>query len=309
MSSHRPRRTLRQMVAVAAVIVIGALTAVLAAWPNEEPEAAVPVQYLPAAGFQSGSFTPQADLAGTVTIKALAPFGGSGSNHVCDRELLIHFLTSRPDRLRAWARVHAIKPTVRAVARYIRSLRPATLVAPTRVTNYSYVNGHAVAFQAILGVGTAVLVDDQGAVRVRCRCGNPLQDPAPTIDEQCDGCPANQRLPNAWRLAGSYYALHPSPPPVKGEEPANEKPGRKVTVRMIRVTPHYILEESEVGPDGKTHVRKIRFPKPPEPKVVTKTRTVYVPRTITVERPVTVYRTITVPRTVIVYRTVRKDEG
>ena len=79
--------------------------------------------------------------------------------------------------MRAWAEVLGIPPNIRAVARYIRKLKPVTLTRDTQVTNHSFEGGRAVAFQAILQAGTAVLVDKYGEPVVRCRCGNPLTTP------------------------------------------------------------------------------------------------------------------------------------
>src|SRR6266511_2448363 len=108
-------------------------------------------------------FTDPVDTSGPKRVKVgSGPFGGTGSDRVCDRNLLIRSLRKRPDRLREWARVAGIKPTYRAVARYIAKLHPVTLTRDTRVTNHSFVNGRAVPFQAILQAGTAVLVDKYG---------------------------------------------------------------------------------------------------------------------------------------------------
>jgi hypothetical protein len=123
------------------------------------------------------------------------PFGGTGSDLVCDRELLIRSLVARPERLREWARVLDVSPTARDVARYIRKLRPVTLTRDTRVTNHSFVGGQAVAFQSILQAGTAVLVDRDGVPVARCRCGNPLLKPIFIAQADCFGCPADYRPP------------------------------------------------------------------------------------------------------------------
>jgi hypothetical protein len=312
-------RTPLGVVAIAlAVLVAGAAVGWIVGDSGKTAEAASRVQFLPAAAIQSNSFTPAADIRGPVTIEGSGPFGGSGSNFVCDRERLIEFLAARPDRLEAWARVVAIEPTLEAVTRYIRSLKAATLVAPTRVTNHSYVNGSAVAFQAILGPGTAVLVDDDGAIRARCRCGNPLLDPVLSSAESCEGCPPSYR-PSAWQMASVYYALHPSPPPVPGEEPPRTaSTDGSTTVHVIRTIERgYVLEEEYVDDEGRKRTRTITVPKPPEPpkpktRVVTKTRT----RTVTVESPpqtvfvpeiqtVTVTQTVPQVQTITVYR----DEG
>ena len=56
------------------------------------------------------------------------PFGGSGSNRVCDRDKLIRFLRRNPERMREWARVLGVRPTFRAVKKYIAKLHPVTEV-------------------------------------------------------------------------------------------------------------------------------------------------------------------------------------
>jgi hypothetical protein len=121
------------------------------------------------------------------------PFGGSGSNTVCDREKLISYLRDHPDRLRAWAGVLGIDPD--GYETYIRGLRPATLSRDARFTNHSFANGRAIARQSILPAGTAVLMDADGKVVVRCRCGNPLLPPRPVPSGTCRGCPRNYALP------------------------------------------------------------------------------------------------------------------
>src|SRR4051794_35009937 len=57
--------------------------------------------------------------SGSGTGDSQQPFGGSGSNKVCDRDKLIRFLHAHPDRMREWARVLGVHPTFRAVKKYI----------------------------------------------------------------------------------------------------------------------------------------------------------------------------------------------
>ena len=123
------------------------------------------------------------------------PFGGTGSDLVCDRDLLITSLKARPDRLVEWARVGGVDPTIKAVGTYISKLHPVTLTRDTRVTNHSFVNGRAVAYQAILAAGTAVLVDNFGNPVVRCRCGNPLLKPVFIPSAVCFDCPPRYQPP------------------------------------------------------------------------------------------------------------------
>jgi uncharacterized membrane protein YgcG len=172
------------------------------------------------------------------------PFGGSGSDLVCDRDLLIKSLKARPERLVEWARVLGIEPTIKAVGTYITKLHPVTLTRDTRVTNHSFVDGRAVGFQGILAAGTAVLVDDYGNPVVRCRCGNPLLKPLYIPSAVCYGCPPRYEPPPAcpyseeityrrrWypgryysnaeydeifirRFRSSCYAAYPDPPIVR----------------------------------------------------------------------------------------------
>src|SRR5919201_4851817 len=110
-------------------------------------------------------FTPAADVTGPKTVAvqpsappAHGPYGGSGSDLVCDRDTLIRYLEANPDRMRAWAGVFGINPSFKSVEKYIAGLHPVTLTRDTQVTNHGFVNGQATSFQSILEAGTAVLV-------------------------------------------------------------------------------------------------------------------------------------------------------
>ena len=177
-------------------------------------------------------FTKRTDVSGPDKVKVgSGPFGGTGSDLVCDRDLLISSLRARPDRLRAWARIVGIEPTVGAVTRYIRTLRPYTLTRDTRVTNHSFVDGRAVAFQSILQAGTAVLVDKDGKPVARCRCGNPLLEPIFIEEAKCIYCPANYTPPPPCSDYADCYRRYPHPPPVviyarprREREPERDRP-------------------------------------------------------------------------------------
>jgi hypothetical protein len=141
-------------------------------------------------------FTKKADIRGPKKVDVgSGPYGGTGSDLVCDRELLIRSLRARPDRMEEWARVLDVEPDISAVASYIRSLKAVTLSRDTRVTNHSFEGGEAVAYQAILQAGTAVLVDETGLPVARCRCGNPLLKPIFIRTAKCFGCPPNYHPP------------------------------------------------------------------------------------------------------------------
>ena len=140
-------------------------------------------------------FTPPADVEGSTTVEAEQPFGGSGSNRVCDRDKLIKFLEENPERMAEWARVLGIEPRIGVVKKYVAKLHPVTLTRDTQVTNHAFTDGRAVPFQAILQAGTAVLVDEYGVPVVRCYCGNPLGPALFTPEAECTGCPANYEPP------------------------------------------------------------------------------------------------------------------
>src|SRR6185503_9091519 len=62
-------------------------------------------------------FTPPAYVASSETVEVQQPFGGSGSNRVCDRDKLIKFLKANPDRMAEWARVLGLEPRISVVAK------------------------------------------------------------------------------------------------------------------------------------------------------------------------------------------------
>ena len=121
-----------------------------------------------------------ADSAAVESISGAAPglYGGTGKEAVCDPAALVAFLKHNPDKAAAFASVVGIRP--KQIPDYVAGLTPVLLREDTRVTNHGFVDGQANGFDAVLEAGTAVLVDDRGVPRVRCACGNPLSEPAPT---------------------------------------------------------------------------------------------------------------------------------
>src|SRR3954467_3814582 len=89
----------------------------------------------------AGRTAAAAPARGPARAGAGGPYGGSGSDKVCDRDLLIRFLRQNPDRMRAWAGVLGIDPSYKSVSRYIAKLHPVTLTRDTQVTNHSFGNG------------------------------------------------------------------------------------------------------------------------------------------------------------------------
>jgi hypothetical protein len=248
-------RRVRLYVAIAALVVVAVGVGLFLALSGEDKASAQTVTFQKPTETGADPFTVPADVHRKAKVDVgSGPFGGSGSDLVCDRELLIRSLRARPDRMREWARVLGVEPDIRSVARYIRKLRAVTLTQDTRVTNHTFVDGHAVALQSILQAGTAVLVDRYGVPVTRCRCGNPLLKPVYIATAQCIGCPAHYRPPRTCvyvdfsRLyrdyngdeflrvyrrrdfANSCYLPYPKPPTVRGARPPTTRtPGTSPT--------------------------------------------------------------------------------
>ncbi|MEU9478894.1 DUF6777 domain-containing protein, partial [Streptomyces sp. NPDC048191] len=105
-------------------------------------------------------------------------YGGTARVAGCDVERQIGYLMADRARSVAFARVVGVPASY--LAGYLHGLTPVVLRADTRVTTHGYRGGRAVGYQAVLQAGTAVLVDNRGAPRMRCACGNPLAVPGPT---------------------------------------------------------------------------------------------------------------------------------
>ena len=146
------------------------------------------------------SFAPSFDLATyevteddeslSGTVDSSAPglyrgrtYGGTGNN-ICDVEKMIEFLTYYEDRGRAWAEIQGID--FENLAEYLRALTPVFVTQDINVHMYGFKDGAAYGYDAVIGAGTALLIDDQGIPRARCACGNPLLPPTtddtPTSD-------------------------------------------------------------------------------------------------------------------------------
>ncbi|MFJ4525873.1 DUF6777 domain-containing protein [Streptomyces sp. NPDC088810] len=122
----------------------------------------------------------EAPLRAARTLSGATPGLYRGSPRVagCDVERHIRRLTADEAKADVFAGVAGV--TRAALPGYLRGLTPVVLGADTRVTNHAYRAREASRYQAVLQAGTAVLVDNRGVPRVRCACGNPLDEPAPT---------------------------------------------------------------------------------------------------------------------------------
>ncbi|MFD7169668.1 DUF6777 domain-containing protein [Streptomyces violascens] len=188
--------TLRRIAAAAAVLSVGAFAAgcgggaigadseqdlnlqpIAAAGPDPftKSTAESTATPTPAAPPGTGGRTPTPGTLSPSTVSGATPglYGGTQSVASCDVEKQIRFLGGDQAKNRAFADAAGVDPG--SVAGFLRGLTPVVLRVDTRVTNHGFRDGSATSFQSVLQAGTAVLVDDHGAPRVRCACGNPLK--------------------------------------------------------------------------------------------------------------------------------------
>lgn len=121
---------------------------------------------------------PQNITRGAVDGTARGLYGGSLDNASCNGGAILSFLQQNPAKAAAWSGALSIQ--LSELESYITSLTAVTLLDDTWVTNHGFRAGVANAFQSVLQAGTAVLVDQRGVPRVRCECGNPLTEAAPS---------------------------------------------------------------------------------------------------------------------------------
>lgn len=271
----RPKITLGRVALVGAVLAAAvAIVVVLAGGGDSGESGTAGEAELQTVSFQEPKdpgpdpFTKPADVDSDEEVDLPAsgsggqqPFGGSGSNRVCDRDKLIRFLRRNPAAMREWARVLGVEPTFRAVRRYIAKLHPVTLTRDTQVTNHAYRNGRAVPFQAILQAGTAVLVDEYGTPVVRCFCGNPLKPAVYVPTAKCNGCPPDYKPPKQckYRRRGSYDETY------YRRDYYSNGDYDEVFIRRSRRGPYKDCYEPYPDPPVVTIVDVFRAP-PPEPE-------------------------------------------
>jgi uncharacterized protein DUF6777 len=120
---------------------------------------------------------PTTDSADTQTTSgdAMALYAGTLGDPGAHPARLIMDLQGDPAKAGAWARV--ADTSTANIGRYVSALTPVLLRQDTRVTDFSWQDGQAVAHQAVLQAGTSVLVDNRGQPRVRTVSGSPLADP------------------------------------------------------------------------------------------------------------------------------------
>ncbi|MGQ4388455.1 DUF6777 domain-containing protein [Streptomyces sp. SAS_270] len=168
-------------------------------------------------------------------------YGGTQSVGSCDVERQIRFLTADRAKAHAFAEASGISPA--AVPGFLRGLTSVVLRADTRVTNHGFRDGRATSFQSVLQTGTAVLVDNRGAPRVRCACGNPLKVPG-----ALRGNPGTQGHPWSGYRPAQVIVVIPAPKVI-------------VNITIINIVDHTWIER-QIGDDGH---RDVVVPQPDLP--------------------------------------------
>lgn len=146
---------------------------VVATNPVESPADVAPTD----ADQPTGPATNEEILAATFVGTEPGLYGGTGNEQSCNRQALVAFLETTPDKAAAWAGVQGIE--VADIREFVNGLTTAQLLVDTRVTNHGFTDGKAYSLQSVLQAGTAVMLDAEGIPRVKCGCGNPLAKPIP----------------------------------------------------------------------------------------------------------------------------------
>jgi actin-like ATPase involved in cell morphogenesis len=169
---------------VGTLLVIIAATAVVVAplWTAEQVhrEAVTSLgaqpPFIPSNGSPGEPQAPVPTVVNTSTVTGDTPglYGGT-RDAACDARAIRSYLEANPDKAGAWATVLGLSAA--EIGPFLESLTPLTLRTDTAITNHGFEGGRATPFQSVLQAGTAVLVDPGGLPRVRCYCGNPLNEP------------------------------------------------------------------------------------------------------------------------------------
>ena len=164
-------------------------------------------------------------LAGRL-VRAFEPglYSGTHDRPPCDVEVLAELVADggQADAAAIDAWFTALGDDIRENQRgdYVDDLTPVRLRFDTRATSHRLENGEAVAYQALLQAGTAVLVDESGMLRVRCSGGHPLGEPEPSPD--LDGDAAFDVDELAENPHDAWDGLDPARAVVVGASPAQD---------------------------------------------------------------------------------------
>ncbi|MEW2635332.1 DUF6777 domain-containing protein [Streptomyces sp. NPDC048389] len=125
---------------------------------------------------------PKSPSGGGVTLRTMSGatpglYAGTQEVAACDVARQAGLLAAKKEKARAFAEAAGVDPS--GIGAFLRGLTPVVLRTDVRVTGHGFHDGSAVARQSVLQAGTAILVDQYGAPRVRCASGTPLKPPVP----------------------------------------------------------------------------------------------------------------------------------
>ena len=189
---------------------VNAFAPSIATSPDEALMAFVESGGVPVSGDDTADTPTDTDAPSVVGVSGTddGVFAGSAGVAPCLPDELIAALTPDAANTTAWAEVQQIP--VDEVESFISGLTSIVMAADTRVTDHVLIDGTAEPRQAVLQAGTAVMVDEFGAPRVRCASGSPLAPPEPVED-------STAYVGAAWDTfaTGTTAAVLPAPTPVE----------------------------------------------------------------------------------------------
>jgi hypothetical protein len=129
------------------------------------------------------------DALGSQRVGYIRPRSAAGvpllpgdADAVCGLDQMIELFATGGDAAAAFASVHRIGAA--DIADFLGSLTAGYLLDDARVINHRLNSNAARPYQTVLEAGTAVLVDRDGQVRVRCLGASPLQPALSELDGQ-----------------------------------------------------------------------------------------------------------------------------
>ncbi len=161
---------------------VNAFTPSIATSPDEALMAFVESGGVPVSGDATADTATETGAPSVIGVSGTddGVFAGSEGVAPCAPDDLIAALGPDGANTAAWAEVQQVP--VDDIEAFVSGLTSTVMAADTRVTDHVLIDGTAEPRQAVLQVGTAVMIDEFGAPRVRCASGSPLAPPEPVED-------------------------------------------------------------------------------------------------------------------------------
>jgi hypothetical protein len=244
--------------AVALVLSIGVVVLMIKIRADDdasvvrEPVNTATNPFLPPVGEDATGVVPPAGSGGTFAASTPGLYGGTLNKASCDAAKLVEFLSTNPDKARAWASVVGIATA--DIGSFVSTLTSVVLRSDTVVVNHGFTDGEASPLVSALQAGTAVLVNPFGLPVVKCYCGNPLKAytaggkrtytgpswPAFNPAQVTTVVPAAAPMPNYTIVdlaSGQPYTRQPGPQPVDTPAGGPTQPSASATVPPTSAPP------------------------------------------------------------------------